>query len=36
MGTASYILFHGKRHPRELGSGEVRQFLQQVAKCENK
>jgi hypothetical protein len=29
-----YILFHGKRHPRELGECEVRQFLEHVAKSE--
>jgi integron integrase len=29
-----YILFHGKRHPRELGAADVRRFLEQVAKTE--
>jgi hypothetical protein len=29
-----YILFHGKRHPRELGECEVRKFLEHVAKSE--
>jgi integron integrase len=29
-----YILFHGKRHPRELGLAEVRQFLEHVARSE--
>jgi hypothetical protein len=26
-----YILFHGKRHPNQLGQAEIRQFLEQVA-----
>ena len=26
-----FILFHGKRHPRELGAGEVREFLTHLA-----
>ena len=26
-----FILFHGKRHPRELGLAEVDQFLEQLA-----
>jgi hypothetical protein len=29
-----YILFHGKRHPRELGLPEVVQFLESVARTE--
>jgi Phage integrase, N-terminal SAM-like domain len=29
-----FILFHGKRHPAELGAGEVRKFLQHVAHAE--
>jgi integron integrase len=29
-----YILFHNKRHPRELGLGEVRRFLEHVAATE--
>lgn len=29
-----YILFHGKRHPRELGLAEVEQFLQHLAQSE--
>jgi site-specific recombinase XerD len=26
-----YILFHGKRHPSEMGAGEVTQFLSSLA-----
>jgi hypothetical protein len=26
-----YVLFHGKRHPRELGAAQVSQFLEQLA-----
>ena len=26
-----YILFHGKRHPKDLGAGEVRDFLSHLA-----
>ena len=26
-----YILFHGKRHPREMGAGEVQRFLSDLA-----
>jgi hypothetical protein len=26
-----FILFHGKRHPRELGSGALLHFLEHVA-----
>ena len=29
-----FILFHGKRHPRELGLAEVSQFLESVAQTE--
>jgi integron integrase len=29
-----FILFHGKRHPRELGAGEAGQFLEHVAQSE--
>jgi integron integrase len=29
-----YILFHGKRHPRDMGAGEVCKFLEHVAKSE--
>jgi Phage integrase, N-terminal SAM-like domain len=29
-----YILFHGKRHPRELGAGEVGRFLEHIAQSE--
>src|SRR5438874_2131671 len=29
-----YILFHGRRHPRELGRAEVGQFLDHVAASE--
>jgi hypothetical protein len=27
MWVHRYILFHGKRHPAEMGAGEVNQFL---------
>ena len=30
-GSSDYILFHGKRHPRELGAAEVEQFLTDLA-----
>ena len=26
-----YILFHGKRHPRDMGADEIRQFLSHLA-----
>ena len=26
-----FILFHGKRHPREMGSPEIRRFLSDLA-----
>src|SRR5262249_30111282 len=29
-----FILFHGKRHPRELGLPEIGQFLQSLAQTE--
>jgi len=29
-----FILFHGKRHPRDLGLAEVGQFLESVARTE--
>jgi hypothetical protein len=29
-----YILFHGKRHPRELAAADVMRFLEHVAKTE--
>jgi hypothetical protein len=29
-----YIVFHGKRHPRELGAGEVGRFLEHIAQSE--
>ena len=29
-----YILFHGKRHPGELGLRDIGQFLEHLAKCE--
>ena len=29
-----YVLFHGKRHPRDLGLGEVGQYLQHIAATE--
>jgi integron integrase len=32
--TRRFILFHGKRHPRELGIGEVGQFLEHLAQSE--
>ncbi|HEV3313014.1 MAG TPA: phage integrase N-terminal SAM-like domain-containing protein [Chloroflexota bacterium] len=31
----AYVLFHGKRHPRELGLPEVSRFLQRVARTED-
>jgi integron integrase len=30
-----FILFHGKRHPRDMGLPEVGQFLQSIAQTEN-
>jgi hypothetical protein len=32
--TRRFILFHGKRHPRELGVAEVESFLKHVAQTE--
>jgi hypothetical protein len=32
--TRGYILFHGKRHPRELGRAEVSRYLEKVAPTE--
>ena len=29
-----FILFHGKRHPRDMGAAEVGQFLDSVARTE--
>jgi hypothetical protein len=29
-----YIVFHGKRHPRDLGAGDVGLFLEHVAQSE--
>ena len=29
-----FIRFHGKRHPREMGAGEVGQFLDHLAQTE--
>jgi hypothetical protein len=29
-----FILFHGKRHPREMGLPEIGQFLESVARTE--
>ena len=29
--TRRFILFHGKRHPREMGPGEVESFLTHLA-----
>jgi hypothetical protein len=26
-----FILFHGKRHPRDMGAAEVKQFLSDLA-----
>jgi hypothetical protein len=26
-----YVLFHGKRHPREMGAGEIERFLSELA-----
>ncbi len=31
MWTRQFILHHGKRHPREMGAGEVREFLEHLA-----
>ena len=30
----AFILFHGKRHPGELGLAEVSRFLEHLAQCE--
>lgn len=30
-----FILFHGKRHPKEMGVGEIRQYLSHMATDEN-
>lgn len=30
-----YILFHDKRHPREMGAAEVRRFLSDLASRQN-
>jgi hypothetical protein len=32
--TTRSILFHGKRHPRELGLPEIGQFLQSIAQTD--
>src|SRR5438477_7827480 len=32
--TRRFILFHGKRHPRELGAFEIENFLNHVAQTE--
>lgn len=32
--TRRYVLYHGKRHPRELGAGEIEDFLRHVARTE--
>src|SRR5207248_11012549 len=32
--TRRFILFHGKRHPRDLGAAEVGLFLEHVARTE--
>jgi hypothetical protein len=32
--TRRFVLFHGKRHPRDLGAGDVRRFLEHVARTE--
>jgi integron integrase len=32
--TRRYILFHGKRHPRDLSAGDVGRFLEHVARAE--
>lgn len=31
MWARQYILFHGKRHPREMGAGEVQAFLEHLS-----
>lgn len=31
MWTRQFILFHGKRHPREMGADEIREFLTHLA-----
>ena len=28
-----YVLFHGKRHPREMGAEEVQRFLRSPVDC---
>src|SRR5688500_3053020 len=33
--TRQFILFHGKRHPREMGAPEVHQFLTHLASRRN-
>jgi len=30
-----YVVFHGKRHPHDLGLAEIDQFLEQLAQREN-
>ena len=30
-----FIVFHGKRHPREMGAGEVEAFLSDLANAHN-
>src|SRR5262245_56545868 len=32
--SCRFILFHGKRHPRELGLAEVGQFLESIAQTD--
>src|SRR5262245_43642363 len=32
--TLRFVLFHGKRHPRELGAGDVHRFLDHIAQTE--
>src|SRR5437764_12765476 len=31
QGSREYILFHGKKHPRDMGRAEIAQYLEDVA-----
>jgi site-specific recombinase XerD len=33
--TRRFVLFHGKRHPSEMGAGEIRSFLSHLATRRN-
>jgi site-specific recombinase XerD len=35
IGFADFILFHGKRHPKEMGEAEMNQFLSHLAAEKN-